>query len=166
MFVIQVNAETLELEGERTNAAHKQRIILDECARMSNLIKSLLSLASSDAGNWKMDFRENDIDTLLIETWELFSQRAKKTGIQLDLDIPSLGIRDDHIAHSDVHIEGNTDIFDIASDLGADTVIFPLYCDRLGLTGLEGYKVITGVYRKDLCDNLIHADQIVVEASH
>ena len=87
LSVIQVNAETLELGGERTSAAHKQKIILDECARMSNLIKSLLSLASSDAGSWKMDFRENDIDTLLIETWELFSQRAKKTGIQLDLDI-------------------------------------------------------------------------------
>ena len=47
----------------------------------------MLALASSDAGNWKMDIRETDVDTLLIETWEKFSESARKKNIRLNLDI-------------------------------------------------------------------------------
>ena len=54
---------------------------------MSKLVQSMLALASSDAGNWKMDFRETDVDTLLIETWEQFSESARKKNIRLNLDI-------------------------------------------------------------------------------
>ena len=80
LAVIQANAEIME-------SSQKQKIILDECSRMSKLVQSMLTLASSDAGNWKMDFRETDVDTLLIETWELFSENARKKNIRLNLDI-------------------------------------------------------------------------------
>ena len=86
LAVIQVNTETLEIDKSNPVSAHKQKIILEECSRMSNLIKSLLSLAASDAGNWKMDMREIDVDTLLIETWEVFTESARKKNIRLDLD--------------------------------------------------------------------------------
>ncbi len=55
LAVIQANAETME-------SGQKQKIILDECSRMSKLVQSMLALASSDAGNWKMDIRETDVD--------------------------------------------------------------------------------------------------------
>lgn len=80
LAVIQANTEAME-------SGTKQKIILDECSRMSGLIKSMLSLASSDAGNWKMDIRETNVDTLLIETWEAFSEMARKKNIRLNLDI-------------------------------------------------------------------------------
>lgn len=80
LAVIQANAETME-------SGQKQKIILDECSRMSKLVQSMLALASSDAGNWKMDIRETDVDTLLIETWEKFSESARKKNIRLNLDI-------------------------------------------------------------------------------
>ena len=64
-------------------SGQKQKIILDECSRMSKLVQSMLALASSDAGNWKMDIRETDVDTLLIETWEKFSESARKKNIRL-----------------------------------------------------------------------------------
>ena len=80
LAVIQANAETME-------SSQKQKIILDECSRMSKLVQSMLALASSDAGNWKMDIRETDVDTLLIETWEKFSESARKKNIRLNLDI-------------------------------------------------------------------------------
>lgn len=84
LAVIQVNAETLDIEKIDAAAEKKQKVILEECARMSNLVNSLLTLASSDSGSWKMDFRENDVDTLLIETWEAFSENAQKNNIHLD----------------------------------------------------------------------------------
>lgn len=80
LAVIQANTEAME-------SSPKQKIILDECSRMNSLIKSMLSLASSDAGNWKMDIRETNVDTLLIETWEAFSETARKKNIRLNLDI-------------------------------------------------------------------------------
>ena len=80
LAVIQANAETME-------SSQKQKIILDECSRMSKLVQSMLALASSDARNWKMDIRETDVDTLLIETWEKFSESARKKNIRLNLDI-------------------------------------------------------------------------------
>ena len=160
LSVIQVNAETLELEGERTNAVHKQRIILDECARMSNLIKSLLSLASSDARNWKMDFRENDIDTLLIETWELFSQRSKKAGIQLDLDIgehypklrcdkerimQTLGILIDNAI---VHSRSNSNI-QMGARIHMKQAVFYVIDHGCGIADAEKEKVFERFYTGD-----------------
>lgn len=80
LAVIQANAGTME-------SSQKQKIILDECSRMGKLVQSMLTLASSDAGSWKMDIRETDVDTLLIETWELFTESAGKKNIRLELDI-------------------------------------------------------------------------------
>lgn len=80
LAVIQANAETME-------SSQEQMIILDECSRMGKLVRSMLALASSDAGNWKMDIRETDVDTLLIETWELFTESARKKNIRLELNI-------------------------------------------------------------------------------
>lgn len=86
LAVIQVNTETLAIDQLDGGSVQKQRVILEECARMSNLIKSLLTLAASDAGSWKMDIRETDVDTLLIETWEMFVESARKKNIRLDLN--------------------------------------------------------------------------------
>ena len=65
----------------------------------------MLALASSDAGNWKMDIRETDVDSLLIETWEQFSESARKKNIRLNLDI------EDHYPNSIFrnHILGGRD---------------------------------------------------------
>jgi len=87
LAVIQVSAETLDTDKMDATAAQKQKVILEECTLMSNLINSLLALASSDSGSWKMDLRENDVDSLLIETWEVFSESAQKNNIHLDWDV-------------------------------------------------------------------------------
>ncbi len=90
LAVIQANAETLEVSRTNPITEQKKKVILEECIRMSGLIKSMLALAASDSGNWKMDFRENDVDTLLIETWEVFSESARKKNIRLNLDMQDL----------------------------------------------------------------------------
>lgn len=83
LAVIQVNAETLQTG----DTVRKQRVILEECDRMSGLILSLLSLASSDAGNWSMNTAQTDVDSLLIEIWEAFTEPARQRQIRLDLDL-------------------------------------------------------------------------------
>lgn len=87
LAVIQVNTETLNIDEYDIVSVQKQRVILEECVRMSNLLKSMLALASSDTGNWKMNIRETDVDTLLIETWEMFVESARKQNVRLDLNI-------------------------------------------------------------------------------
>lgn len=87
LAVIQASAESLQSAESNPSEQHKKMIILEECDRMSHLIQSLLALASSDAGNWKMDIKETDMDTLLIETWETWQSPCRQKGITLDLNL-------------------------------------------------------------------------------
>lgn len=83
LAVIQVNAEALG-SGDTEK---KQRVILEECGRMTGLIHSLLALASSDSGKQKLCIQEIDVDTMMIEEWEAFEETARKKHIHLELGI-------------------------------------------------------------------------------
>lgn len=87
LSVIQANAETLCIDQSDTASQKKQKVVLDECGRMSTLIQSMLRLASSDAGSWKMSMKETDVDSLLIEAWEAFQESARNKNIRLELNI-------------------------------------------------------------------------------
>ena len=65
MAVIQANAEVLD----SNNAEEKQRVILEECKRMTGLIHSLLTLAASDSGKQKLYIQEINVDTMMIEVY-------------------------------------------------------------------------------------------------
>lgn len=80
LAAIQSCAETLRACPERD-------VILQECKHMAGLIQSMLSLAACDAGIWQMDFQETAVDILLFETWETFSEKARKKDIQLNLGL-------------------------------------------------------------------------------
>ena len=80
LAAIQSCAEIMEASPERDS-------ILQECKRMTGLIQAMLSLEACDAGIWQMDFQETDIDMLLFETWETFSEKASKKDIRLNLDV-------------------------------------------------------------------------------
>lgn len=160
LAVIQVNAETLDLEKPNQNSLQKQKIILEECERMSSLIKSLLALAASDAGNWKMNMREIDVDTLLIETWEMFVESARKKSIRINLNINEtypkiicdreritqvLGILlDNAIAYSnsDTHIE-------IGAQVRTKQIIFYVTDHGCGIPDIEKEKVFERFYSCD-----------------
>lgn len=80
LAAIQSCAEIMEASPERDS-------ILKECKRMTGLIQAMLSLAACDAGIWQMDFQETDIDMLLFEIWETFSEKASNKDIRLNLDV-------------------------------------------------------------------------------
>lgn len=87
LAVIQANAESLEQSEGDPSRLHKHTVILEECSHMSHLIQSLLSLASSDAGNWKMNIQDTDMDTLFIETWENWLSPCRQKGITLNIKL-------------------------------------------------------------------------------
>ncbi len=87
LAVIQANAETLDIKKSDPASEQKRNVILGECSRMSHLIRSLLSLAASDTGHWIMDMKASDVDTLLIEVWEEYTESAQKRNLRLDLNI-------------------------------------------------------------------------------
>ncbi|MBC8559761.1 sensor histidine kinase [Fumia xinanensis] len=59
-----------------------------ECARMARLIDDLLILAGSDAKTWSIRTETVDLDTLLLETAELFYPLAQQKGMALCLRVP------------------------------------------------------------------------------
>lgn len=91
------SAELLEPSPERET-------IFQECKRMDGLVQSMLTLASCDAGTWQMDIRESDVDMLLFEAWETFSESASKKDIRLNLEMeesyPSVQCDKGQISHA------------------------------------------------------------------
>lgn len=83
LSVIQVNAETIHTG----DSVRKQETILEECSRMAGLIQSLLILETCDAGSWKLNIKEADVDTILIEEWYAFIETASKKKIRLEMDM-------------------------------------------------------------------------------
>ncbi len=88
LAVIQANAEAMkpaDENGEET-CGRERAVILEECGHMTTLIGSLLTLAATDAGSFRIEQKETDMDTLLIETWEAFLPACRKKEINLHLD--------------------------------------------------------------------------------
>lgn len=59
-----------------------------ECERMGHLISDLLVLASADSKQWQLHMEVIDMDTLLIDTYEIFEPLALAKQIRLHLDLP------------------------------------------------------------------------------
>ena len=62
--------------------------IRSECRRMAALVGDMLLLASTDAGSWSIKQETVDMDTLLIETYELFEPVCQNSQVRLFLDLP------------------------------------------------------------------------------
>lgn len=62
--------------------------IESECTRMTRLINDMLLLANSDAKNWTLNKESLDMDTLLIETYDLFCPLISSHNINFNLNLP------------------------------------------------------------------------------
>lgn len=86
LAVIRTSASALAVAPDQ--ASRLRQNIKVECARMSRLVDDLLSLARSDAGTWTIARETVDMDTLLLETAELFCPVARQKGQRLLLEVP------------------------------------------------------------------------------
>ena len=59
-----------------------------ECDRMTRLISDMLLLASTDAKTWSLSGEQIDMDTLLIECYDLFCTCYNNRNYELRLDLP------------------------------------------------------------------------------
>lgn len=69
-------------------AAQMLQNIEKECERMSRLISDLLFLASADQGRYALHIKEQDTDTLLLDTYEMFEPLYRKHDRKLLLLLP------------------------------------------------------------------------------
>lgn len=84
--VIQASANAIP-----ANSAQADRLcanILSECKRLSRLIRDMLTLASSDSFGWSMHPEPIDMDTLLLNVYELFENLCIEKKIPLSLSLP------------------------------------------------------------------------------
>lgn len=75
---------------------NSERIIEAECKRMSRLINDLLLLASGDANTWVLQKNNINIDTLLLNSYENSSPKAKEKNIRIQLDLPEASLPSIH----------------------------------------------------------------------
>ncbi|MEG1882684.1 MAG: HAMP domain-containing sensor histidine kinase [Clostridia bacterium] len=86
LAVIQANAATLTAAPAQIPAA--AATIENECARMSRLIGDLLLLASTDAKSWPVTLTMLDMDTVLLNVYEMYRSVCAKQGLDLHLHLP------------------------------------------------------------------------------
>lgn len=86
LAVIQASAAAMRADPEK--GEHFRGNIERECTRMGRLVSDLLLLAGSDAKTWSIQFSPVELDTLLIETVELFRPLAWERKQKLTLELP------------------------------------------------------------------------------
>lgn len=85
LAVIRANASAVMVEPER--AEHFTKGIEKECSRLAALIEDMLLLASVDTRSWKIRKELLDMDTLLIEVYDLFYPFCREQGKDLQLKL-------------------------------------------------------------------------------
>ncbi len=85
LAVIRANASAVMVEPER--AEHFTKGIEKECKRLADLIEDMLLLASADAKSWEIRKEILDMDTLLIEVYDLFYPYCREQGKDLQLKL-------------------------------------------------------------------------------
>ena len=69
-------------QGELISIAQK------EGRRLARLTGDLLTLARGDAGSFKAEFGDAELDTIILDCYEAFSLRAAEKGIDLKVELP------------------------------------------------------------------------------
>lgn len=93
-----IRANTAALTSMKENDSSKDmflsfaRGIDKECVRMAGLIEDMMFLTFADAGTWKMDMQEVDLDTLLIETYDFFYPYCQEKNRRLKLEDNGLAL--------------------------------------------------------------------------
>lgn len=85
LMVIQASAQAIEVAPKQT--AQFTSSIKRECQRMSRLVDDMLTLASSDSGNWSVSFSPVDLNTLLLDIYETYEPLCLDKGIPIHLDL-------------------------------------------------------------------------------
>lgn len=87
LAVVQTSLDVLSPTNVESNK-HFIKSINGECKRMSHLIDDLLLLANADAQTWSIHYTDVELDTLLIDSVEVFHTLAQANGLVLHLDLP------------------------------------------------------------------------------
>ena len=67
-------------------------MITSESSRMAGLINDMLILASANNESWSINKSEEELDTLLLDTYEEFELLAKEKNISLSIELPDYEI--------------------------------------------------------------------------
>lgn len=86
LAVIESSVTAIAAEPQKQEQYLKN--IRGECRRMASLVGDMLLLASTDAGRWSIKQETVDMDTLLIEIYELFEPVCRDSQIRLFLNLP------------------------------------------------------------------------------
>lgn len=87
LSVILSAASALE-HAPREKVPHFTAMIRKEGSRMSHLITDMLTLANSDARSLQLHFQPEQLDEILLDTYEKYETLAKKQKISLSLQLP------------------------------------------------------------------------------
>lgn len=86
LAVIEASTSAIDAEPDKRDQYLKN--IREECRRMASLVSDMLLLASTDAESWSLKRQNVDMDTLLIDVYELFEPVCREKQISLNLELP------------------------------------------------------------------------------
>ncbi|HEX3077571.1 MAG TPA: HAMP domain-containing sensor histidine kinase [Lachnospiraceae bacterium] len=83
-----INTGITSIKGDLSQAENFIPHIEKECSRMIRLVNDLLLLANSDARNWTLHRDHVDMDTLLIEVYDMFCTLINREQIDIRMKLP------------------------------------------------------------------------------
>lgn len=63
-------------------------VLTEESERMSHLVHDMLQLANADNHSWSMQFSVQELDTLVLQTWEAFEPLAGSKDLRWEIRLP------------------------------------------------------------------------------
>lgn len=82
------SSTSILLEDESIPNKHFVQMIAHECNRLSRLVSDLLLLARVDSGKWSINKKPVEVDTLLLEVYDLFFSHVENHHKTLELILP------------------------------------------------------------------------------
>lgn len=82
------SSTSILLEDDSISNKHFVHMIAHECNRLSRLVSDLLLLARMDSGKWPINKKPVEIDTLLLEVYDLFFSHVESHHKTLELILP------------------------------------------------------------------------------
>lgn len=84
------SSTSILLEDAGISDKHFVQMIEHECKRLSRLVSDLLLLARVDSGEWSIHLKPVELDTLLLEVYDLLFPHVKNCHKKLELILPDV----------------------------------------------------------------------------
>jgi two-component system phosphate regulon sensor histidine kinase PhoR len=167
LALISMFAETLEMDRVKTEEKKKEyySIISHESNRLGRIVNTILNFSKMEAGKRKFDFKEEDLNEVIIQVYQSYSYHLYNKGFDFEyepgIDIPKIVIDREAVSEAIVNLldnavkySGETKFIKMVIGNENDSVFIEVKDKGIGISEEDQQKVFDKFYR--VSSGLVH----------